>query len=101
VSASLLARILQVEGKLGIETRELFERSLAIDLKNFGLEGLNTAASNNNIGNFYHQQAEASLSARIRKEHLSLSLSKLKEALRIFTKLYCPSHFNIMKASSQ
>jgi tetratricopeptide (TPR) repeat protein len=100
-SASLLAIILQTQGKLGIETKELFERSLAIDIKNFGSEGINTAASNVNLGNFYHLQAEASQSTGIRKELLSLSFSKLKEALRIYTKLFGPDHPNTVQASSQ
>jgi tetratricopeptide (TPR) repeat protein len=101
MSSSFLAHILQDQGKLGIETKELYERSLSISIKSFGSEGINTAASNNNLGNFYHQQAEASLSARIRKEHLSLSVSKLKEALRIHTKLFSPGHPDTVKASSQ
>jgi tetratricopeptide (TPR) repeat protein len=100
VSSSLLASILQTQGKLGIETKELYERSLTINIKNFGLEGVNTAASNHNLGNFYHQQAEASPSAGIRKEHLSLSVSKFKEALRIYTKLFGPDHPSTVEASS-
>jgi hypothetical protein len=52
LSSGLLARILLDQGKLGIETKELHERSLAIDIKNDGSEGVNTAASNFNLGNF-------------------------------------------------
>jgi tetratricopeptide (TPR) repeat protein len=101
VSASLLAHILLAEDKLGIETKELHERCLAINIKNFGSEVFNTAASNINLGNFYHLQAEASLSTGIRKELLSLSFSKLKEALRIFTKIFGPDHPNTVRTSSQ
>jgi tetratricopeptide (TPR) repeat protein len=101
VSSSLLARILQAQSKLGSETKELCERSLAINIKNFGSEGLNTAASNNNLGSFYHLQAEASLSAGIRKEHLALSFSKLNEALRIYTKLFGTDHPDTVQVSSQ
>jgi hypothetical protein len=101
VSASLLARVLQAQGKLGIETKELHERSLSIHIKNFGSEGIKTAEKNRNVGNFYYQQAEGSLSAGIRKKHLSLSSSKFKEALRIFTKLFGPDHPDTVEASSQ
>jgi tetratricopeptide (TPR) repeat protein len=101
VSASLLASILNTQGKLGIETKELHERCLAINIKNFGSEGINTAVSNNNLGSFYHLQAEASQSVGIRKELLSLSFSKLKEALRIFSKLFGPDHPNTVHTSSQ
>jgi tetratricopeptide (TPR) repeat protein len=101
IPCGLLARILQDQGKLGIETKELFERCLAIEIKNFGSEGFSTAASNINLGSFYHLQAEASLSTGIRKELLSLSLSKLKEALRIYTKLFGQDYPNAVQASSQ
>jgi tetratricopeptide (TPR) repeat protein len=101
MSAGLLARILQIQGKLGSETKKLLERSLAIEMKYYGSEGLNTAGSIDNLGIFYHQQAEASLSAGIRKRHLSLSVSKFKEALRIYTKSFGPDYSNTVQASSQ
>jgi tetratricopeptide (TPR) repeat protein len=101
VSSNLLATILQVQGKLGDETKELHERCLAINIKNYGSEGLNTAASNNNLGLFYHLQAEANPSAGIRKEHLSLSVPKLNEALRIYTKIFGPNHPDTVQALSQ
>jgi tetratricopeptide (TPR) repeat protein len=101
VSSSFLARILRAQGKLGIETKELYERCVAINIKNFGSEGMNTAASNFNLGNYYYQQAEASLSAGRRKEHLSLSFSKLIEALRINTKFFGPDNPKTMQISSQ
>jgi tetratricopeptide (TPR) repeat protein len=100
LSCSVLAQILQTQSKLGNETKELYERCLAINIKNFGSEGINTAASNSNLGTFHHRQAEESLSAGIRKEYLSLSVSKLKEALRIYTKLFGPDYPNTVKASS-
>jgi tetratricopeptide (TPR) repeat protein len=100
MSTNLLASILQVQGKLGIETKELYERCLSINIKNFGSEGINTAASNNNLGTFYHQQAEKSQSAGTRKEHLSLSVFKFNEALRIYTKIFGPDHPDTVQASS-
>jgi tetratricopeptide (TPR) repeat protein len=101
VSSSLLAHILQAQGKLGIETKELYERSLAISVNNFGSDGFNTAASNGNLGTFYHRQAEESQSAGIKKEHLSQSVFKFKEVLRIYTKIFGPDHPDTVKASSQ
>jgi tetratricopeptide (TPR) repeat protein len=101
ISSSILAHILQAQGKLKIETKELYERSLAIITKNYGSEGINTAASNFNLGDFYYQQAVESLSIGILKERLSLSLSKFNEALRINTKLFGPDHPDTVKASSQ
>jgi tetratricopeptide (TPR) repeat protein len=101
MSSSLLAPILESQGNLGSETKELYERCVAIDIKNFGSEGINTAAHYFNLGNFYHHRAEESPSAGIRKEHLSLSFSKFKEALRIKTKLFGPDHPNTVQASSQ
>jgi hypothetical protein len=100
VSSNLLATILQAQGKLGNETKELHERCLAINIKNYGSEGFNTAASYNNLGLFYHLQAETSLSAERKKEHLSLSVPKLNEALRIYTKLFGPDHPNAVRTSS-
>jgi tetratricopeptide (TPR) repeat protein len=101
VSASLLTHVLQAQGKLGIETKELHERCVAIQIKNFGSDGFNTAATNSNLGNFFYLQAEASLSAGMKKVHLSLSSSKFNEALRIYTKLFGPDHPNAVKTSTQ
>jgi tetratricopeptide (TPR) repeat protein len=101
VSVTLLASILLSQGKVDCETTELHERALAIRIENFGSEGINTAASNSNLGTFYHHQAETSLSAGIRKKHLLLSVSKFNEALRIYTKLFGPDHPNTVQVSSQ
>jgi tetratricopeptide (TPR) repeat protein len=95
ITCSLLARILQAENKLGIETKELYERCLAINIKNCGSDGVHTAVSN-----FHHHQAETSQPAGIRKEHLSLSKSKFNESLRTYTKLFGPDDPRTVKASS-
>jgi hypothetical protein len=42
-SISLLASILVSRDKLGSETKELFEQSLASSIRNFGPDGVNTA----------------------------------------------------------
>jgi ATP/maltotriose-dependent transcriptional regulator MalT len=56
-SCQLLARILQTQGKFGDETKEKYERSLAIAVRNEGPDGANTAAVNIAIGQFYYQLA--------------------------------------------
>jgi hypothetical protein len=94
------AHILQGQGELGIETKEPYERSLAINIKNSGSEGVNTAASNFNQGNFCHQQAEASQSAGICGKSIYHyrfpSLMKHYEYI-----LFGPDHPNTVEASSQ
>jgi tetratricopeptide (TPR) repeat protein len=52
-SMSLLANILQAQGNLGDETKKLFERSLAIEFRNSGPDGINTAISHSALGSYY------------------------------------------------
>jgi hypothetical protein len=87
ISVDLLADILSLQGKLGDETKELYERSLAIQTNQEGPDGINTAFANNDIGKFYHDLAETQQSSEKRVEHLHASLSKYQEALRINTKI--------------
>jgi tetratricopeptide (TPR) repeat protein len=96
----LLARILSIQGRLGSETLELLERALAIDIRNYGSEGINTAISNYNLGNFYNFRAEESQTAEAKKYHMQLSESKYKESLRIYSKIYGPDHPSTIRASS-
>jgi hypothetical protein len=56
-----LARILKEQGQLGDETRGLFERFLAISIRNDGLDGSNTAAGNLNLGSFHLQPARMTI----------------------------------------
>jgi tetratricopeptide (TPR) repeat protein len=100
MSTGLLANILHSQGNLCNETKELYERSLAIDIKNEGLEGVNTAAANGRLGIFYHQLAKSQQNGKTRKEHLLLSRSKCKEALRIYTKIFGPDDPRTIIASS-
>jgi tetratricopeptide (TPR) repeat protein len=101
LSVGLLASILQSLGKLGRETLEFYERSLAIEIKNYGLEGINTATSNFNLGFFYHNRAENSHTAEKRKDDLRLSESFYKEAERIRIKIYGPDNPGTVRAASQ
>jgi tetratricopeptide (TPR) repeat protein len=89
ISVSLLARILQSQG---------YERALAIDLKNYGSEGINTAISSFNMGDFYSLRAYKSQTT---VTHLLLSESMYKESLRIYTNLYGPDHPHSVRTSSR
>jgi tetratricopeptide (TPR) repeat protein len=101
MSVGLLASILASQGKLGHETRELYERSLAIDIKHNGPDGINTAVANQNIGNFYHNLASTSIFIdETRIEYLRLSLSYHKEAMRIYTKIFGLDNPSTMDALS-
>jgi tetratricopeptide (TPR) repeat protein len=97
ISTGLLATILQFQGNLGNETKELHERCIAIDIRNYGPEGINTGHSISNLGTFYHLRADGSQTVEMRKENLLLSKSKYKEALRIFTKVLGPDNPIIKK----
>jgi tetratricopeptide (TPR) repeat protein len=100
MSTGLLGSVLQSQGNLGHETKELFERSLAINIKSDGPDGLNTAVANDNFGNFYEKKAESQQTAEIQKEYLHLSQSKYKEALRIYATTLGPDNPKTVQASS-
>jgi tetratricopeptide (TPR) repeat protein len=101
MSIGLLASILQSQGNLGSETKELYERALAIEIKNYGSEGVDTAISNFNMGAFYYFRAQGNQTAEIKKKHLLMSESKCKEALRVYTKIYGPDNRRTKQISSK
>jgi tetratricopeptide (TPR) repeat protein len=101
MSSSLLARVLQAQGNLGSETKELYERALAVHIRNYGPEEVNTAVLNFNMGDFYCLRAKEDQIAEIKKDHLQLSESKYKKSLEIFTKVVGPDNPKTIKASSQ
>ena len=78
----------------------MYEHALAIRVKNEGPDGGNTAVGNSNLGHFHNQVSQSNLSASKRKEHLSLSKSYFKEALRIKTKVFGPYHPDTIGAAS-
>jgi hypothetical protein len=88
-STMLLARNLQLQFKLGSETKELFERFLSISLKHCGPDGTDTATANELLGRFYFAVAETQPISE-RKVHLPLSMSSFQEAHRICIKLFGP-----------
>jgi len=89
-SISILASILRFRGKLGSETKELFEQSLAISIRNYGPDGANTAIVHMNFSLFYRELADKQKTVSTRKEHLRLSEIMNKEALRIRTTIFGP-----------
>jgi hypothetical protein len=97
-STTLLAGILREQGNLGAKVKELFECSLAIDVKHEGPDGINTSISNANLGDFHSQLAFTDVTPEERKEHLQLSISYYTEALRINTKIFGPAHHNTINA---
>jgi tetratricopeptide (TPR) repeat protein len=101
VSCGLLARILISQDNMVDETMELFERSHTIITKNNGPDGINTAISNFNLGNFYHQLADEQQETQRRVEYLCLSKSKFEEAVRIYTKIFGLDDPQTTRASSQ
>jgi tetratricopeptide (TPR) repeat protein len=100
-SIGLLADILRKQGNLGDEVKELFERSLAIDVKHEGPDGVNTSISNANLGQFHDEQAQTLIPAVERKEHLQLSKFYYTEALRIDTKIFGLAHRDTINTESK
>jgi hypothetical protein len=87
-TAFQLASILVSQHILGSETKELFEQSLAVNIRNYGPDGTNTACDQFNFGLFYRELAKEQQTIVTRKEYLRLSEIKFKEALRINTKIF-------------
>jgi hypothetical protein len=99
-SIALLAGILKKQGNLGAEVKELFERSLAIEVKHEGPDGVNTSISNTNLGYYHEELAFTDLTSEEKKEHLHLSKSYYTEALRIKTKIFGPANHKTINAAS-
>jgi tetratricopeptide (TPR) repeat protein len=96
----LLANILTAQKKLGDETRNLFERCLAISIRRDGLDCVNTGVFNVNISKFYGELAIFSPNEYLCFLHLQKAKSHLEEGLRIYMKVYGPSHPNTIRISS-
>jgi tetratricopeptide (TPR) repeat protein len=100
-SCDLLARILSAQGKLGDETKGLYERSLAISIRNEGPDGLNVAIGNINFGQFYCELARKQSTVDAAQTYLILAKSHHEEAQRINSKIYGPTHPNTVDAASR
>jgi tetratricopeptide (TPR) repeat protein len=92
VSSLLLAHILRVQGKLGNETFEVFERTLNIFFIDEGPDGINTAIGNMSIAQFHENLAGVQASVDSKRIQLQLSKSYYEEAFRIVSKVYGPTH---------
>jgi len=100
-TTGLLSSILMCQDKLGSETKVLLEQTLAINIRNFGPDGANTATAQFNFGLFYRHLAEAQQIVATRKGHLRLSEIKHKEALRVNTKIFGPDNPRTLRYSSE
>jgi hypothetical protein len=101
MSVGFLTNILSLQGKMGDETKELYERCLAIQTKQEGPDARNTAVVNIDMGEFYHDLAEIQQTTEMKVEYLRVSLSKHKESVRIYTEILGPDNPTTMAASSK
>jgi tetratricopeptide (TPR) repeat protein len=96
----LLGRILLKQVKYGDETKELFERSLAIFVMNDGPDGAITAAGNITISQSHYKLAMIQSIMSIKRTQLLLAKSYAEEGVRIETKIHNPTHPNRVGAAS-
>jgi tetratricopeptide (TPR) repeat protein len=99
-SAALLASILMSQGEMGDETKKLLESVLAIAIRNEGLDGINTASGNYNLATYHVDLARRQVNSDTKKKHICLAKSYIKEAIRIYTKLFGSAHPQTVKATS-
>jgi tetratricopeptide (TPR) repeat protein len=97
----LLARIMLTQGNLGDETRELHASSLAFCIENDGLDAINTADANINIGIFHLIVAEIQPTIDSKRIQLLLARSYYEEGLRIESKIHGPTHPSTISTSSK
>jgi hypothetical protein len=100
-ACSLLANILRGEGKLGDETRGLYERCLLIYILNYGPDGSNTASGNFNFGLFYGQLARVQTTADLKQKDLLQGKAYFEESHRIRTEIYGSTHPGTIDAASE
>jgi tetratricopeptide (TPR) repeat protein len=100
-SCSLLAHVLRAQGKLGDETRGLFEHFLAISTQNQGPDGENTAVANYNLGLIHGQLVHEQATFESKLTQLLLAQSHFEEALRIRSKIHGPTHPDTVAAASK
>jgi tetratricopeptide (TPR) repeat protein len=88
LTSSCLAQILNLLGKSEEETMKLYKQALAIYIRNEGPDGVNTAVCNLQLGQYYRSLAKKQQTVDSIKQYLNLSLSSVKESVRITTKNY-------------
>jgi hypothetical protein len=99
LGCNLLVRILKAQGNFGDETRGLYERFLALSLRNEGPEGVNTATGHYNVGFFCLELAQKQSTVDSKRTQLQLAKSLFFEAQRIFSKAYGPTDLHNVEAS--
>jgi hypothetical protein len=95
-----LANVLRGQGQLGDETRGLYERYLAISIRNEGPDGLRTAAGNYDLGLFHCELAGKQAKVDFKQTQLLLAKAYLEESVRIHTKIYGSTHTETVDAAS-
>jgi hypothetical protein len=102
LSCNLLASILRQQRKLGDETKDLFERSLAITIQNEGPNGSDSATGYFNLGVFHYQLADiqATIDVHLQQTQLLVAKAHFEEAFRIRSKIFGPTHPETLIAAS-
>jgi hypothetical protein len=97
----ILAGIL--EGELWKVAKELYQHSLAIYVKVEGLDGVNTAVGNTNLGHFYFYLAlQTHRNSSKKREYLQHSIAHFEETFRIYSKIFDdPYHDDTVAAASR
>eukprot|EP00596_Hydrurales_sp_CCMP1899_P005372 CAMPEP_0119046044 /NCGR_PEP_ID=MMETSP1177-20130426/44045_1 /TAXON_ID=2985 /ORGANISM="Ochromonas sp, Strain CCMP1899" /LENGTH=421 /DNA_ID=CAMNT_0007018647 /DNA_START=219 /DNA_END=1484 /DNA_ORIENTATION=+ len=90
-SANLLANCLKAQGKLN-EALDLYKLFLYISDRDQGPDSANASAVNANLSTLYSDLACKDLDEDTRNEHLCISKSYIKEAVRIARIVNCPGH---------
>jgi hypothetical protein len=99
-SCRLLAHVLRAQGKLGDETRGLYERSLAICIRYEGPDGELAATGNEDLAKLHCQLVDKQPTVDLKRTHISLAKSHIETALRIYFKIYGPTHPETIRTSS-
>jgi hypothetical protein len=94
-----LAKILAIQSKLGVETRDLYQRSLAIVIRNEP-DGVNHAAGECNFGHYYHLLAGIQPTVALKRKQLLLAKKHFEVGLEICLKMYDPTHPDIVDGAS-
>jgi hypothetical protein len=97
-----MAEILLAQGKIGDQTRELFERSLALNLTNKGPHTANTATGNYNLGQFHNKVGKMPQNTPvIRRKKLLVARSYFEKAYQIRLKIYGPVHVTTVEVAKR
>lgn len=100
LNCNLLADILQDQNKQNSETKELYERSLAITIKLSGPDAKNAAITNHNLGFYHYALAEIQENIYLKETFLFEAYLNFKEALRINTIVLGPDNPRTLLSSS-